>query len=308
MLVIRSMRMQRRPLNHRRKSEQGYILLTLTLFVSLLVVAVMAIAPSLIFQIQRDREEEMIHRGVQYSRAVKKYFRKFGRYPTSLNDLENTNNLRFLRKRYKDPITGKDFKLLHYSEVQMMSIGGGIAGATPASAMAGMGMPGSNSNGGQGFSLGPAGTQTPTGQAQTTGQESAPGDPTSNTNSPGDQNASSSLSASPQIVGGPIVGVISISKAKSIREFGGKNHYNQWQFIYDPGTDRSKGLINTPAQPPLQGIVANVNAQGQPGTQAGSPTSGFGSNQFGSNTNSFGSQPQPAQTPPQNPAPLPPDQ
>jgi type II secretory pathway pseudopilin PulG len=293
--------MQHRTPNRRRRSEQGYILLTLTLFVALLAVAAMAIAPSLIFQIQRDREEEMIHRGVQYSRAVKRYFRKFGRYPTSLNDLENTNNLRFLRKRYKDPITGKDFKLLHYTEVQMMGLGTGISGATPVSAMAGTEIAGANSSSGQGFSLGPSGA---TGKTQNPGQGNAPADSSSNTNSPGDQNTSDSISAVPQIVGGPIVGVISASKAKSIRAFGGKDHYNQWQFIYDPGMDRSKGLINTPAQPPLQGAVANLNGQVQPG----SPASGAGSNQFGSATNSFGSQAQPAQTPPQNPAPSPPDQ
>src|SRR5256885_10465553 len=44
--------------------------------------------------------------------------------------------------------------------------------------------------------------------------------------------------------GGPIVGVASTSKAQSIREFNHKNHYNQWQFIYDPSSDRG-GLLNT---------------------------------------------------------------
>jgi type II secretory pathway pseudopilin PulG len=299
---------QRPSLNRRRKSQQGYILVTLTLFVALLAVAAMAIAPRLVFQIQRDREEEMIHRGVQYSRAIQKYFKKFGRYPTSLKDLENTNNLRFLRKAYKDPITGKDFKLLHFGEVQLMSMGPGIAGATPVSAMAGNGMPGQgtpglSSNSAQGFSLGSTGTQTPTGAAQATGQENAPADANSSTNSPADQKASSSDSAAPQIIGGPIVGVISASKAKSIREFGGKSHYNQWQFIYDPAMQlASKGLINTPAQPPLQGTVANVNGPGQPGTQSpGNPGSGAGSNQFGTSTNAFGSQPQPSQAQPQSP-------
>ena len=51
--------------------------------------------------------------------------------------------------------------------------------------------------------------------------------------------------------GGPIVGVASTSKATTIREFNHKNHYNQWQFIYDPTMDRG-GLITTPAQPALQ--------------------------------------------------------
>ncbi len=47
------------------------------------------------------------------------YYKKFGRYPTRLEDLENTNNQRYLRKRYKDPITGKDFSCCILGEVQM---------------------------------------------------------------------------------------------------------------------------------------------------------------------------------------------
>src|ERR1700730_10270148 len=100
-------------------SQRGYILLSLMLFFALLAIAALAIAPSITFQVQRDREEEMIHRGVQYSRAVRRYFKKFGRYPTRIEDLENTNNLRFLRKRYKDPITRQDFKLLHFGDVKL---------------------------------------------------------------------------------------------------------------------------------------------------------------------------------------------
>ena len=44
---------------------------------------------------KRDREEEMIHRGTEYARAVKKYYKKFGRYPANLEQLENTNQIRF---------------------------------------------------------------------------------------------------------------------------------------------------------------------------------------------------------------------
>ena len=47
------------------------------------------------------------------------------------------------------------------------------------------------------------------------------------------------------------MGVASISKAQSIREFNHKNHYDKWQFIYDPTMDRG-GLITTPAQPPCR--------------------------------------------------------
>ena len=111
------------------RGERGYILLMLMLFVALLAIAAGAVAPSIAFRVRRDREEEMIHRGVQYSRALRRFVKKTGRYPTRLEELENTNNIRFLRKRYKDPITGKDFKLLHVGEVQLTSTAG-IAGAS----------------------------------------------------------------------------------------------------------------------------------------------------------------------------------
>src|SRR5437763_9339142 len=113
------------------KNQQGYMLLMMMLFVALMAIAAAAAAPSLVFNIQRDREQELIHRGVQYSRAIRNYVKKFGKYPTRLEDLENTNNLRFLRKRYKDPITGKDFRLLHTVDVQT-SFSTGLAGAAGA--------------------------------------------------------------------------------------------------------------------------------------------------------------------------------
>src|SRR6267378_4510258 len=107
--------------------EHGYILLTLMLMTVALVIAAAAVLPSISFEIRRDREEELIHRGVQYSRAIRSYYKKFGRYPTRIEELESTNNLRFLRKRYKDPLTGQDFKLLHLGEIQV-NFGAGVAG------------------------------------------------------------------------------------------------------------------------------------------------------------------------------------
>src|ERR1043166_2903948 len=109
----------------KRKSEQGYILLMMMLFVTILAIGAAAIAPSIAFQIKRDREEEMVHRGVQYSRAIRRYVKKFGRYPTRIEELENTNNLRFLRRKYKDPVTGQDFKILHMGDVKL-TFGAGL--------------------------------------------------------------------------------------------------------------------------------------------------------------------------------------
>src|ERR1700740_3574818 len=99
-----------------RQDERGYILLILLLAMALLTIFAAAIVPTIKFQIERDREEELIHRGTQYSRAIRAYYKRFGRYPVRIEDLESTNNLKFLRKRYKDPTncadgTCKDFKL-----------------------------------------------------------------------------------------------------------------------------------------------------------------------------------------------------
>src|SRR5438874_3678212 len=128
----------------RRRSERGYVLLILLLAVAFLSIAALTAVEDIHNQIQRDREEELIHRGVQYARAIKNYYRKFGRYPTRIEDLESTNHLRFLRKRYRDPMnrdpgTGKekDFKFLHLTDVQTSFNTGPANGLVPVANMPG---------------------------------------------------------------------------------------------------------------------------------------------------------------------------
>src|SRR5215510_6763817 len=90
------------------------------LMVTLMLIALAVEAPRIAQQIKREKEEELIHRGNEYKNAIKKYFRKFGNYPSTIAQLENTNNMRFLRKRFVDPFTGKDdWRLLHPGEVQL---------------------------------------------------------------------------------------------------------------------------------------------------------------------------------------------
>jgi len=264
--------------------QAGYILITLMLMVSLLAIAATVAAPMISFQIRRDREEELIHRGVQYSRAVRRYFKKFGRYPTRLEDLESSNNLRFLRKRYKDPVTGKDFKLLHFGEVKM-TFGPGIAGAAAlAGAAGGAALGGANNQNLANAAIAGAmiaaqQNASPVGSplspsSQNPGDSSSSSDNSSTgTPSSGASSAGSSALTGQVFGGGPIVGVASTSDKQSIREFNKKNHYKDWQFIYDPSTDRG-GLLNTPAQPPLQNAVAPVQ-QGVPGGLNGMGTQGI---------------------------------
>src|SRR5689334_4427919 len=133
---------------HKSGNEQGYILLSLMLMMTLMLIALTIEAPRVAQQIKREKEEELIHRGNEYRNAIKKYFRKFGRYPLSLDQLENTNNMRFLRKRYKDPFTGKDdWRLLHPGEVQL-NVANGAATVPGQPTMLSQPMGGNQSPGG----------------------------------------------------------------------------------------------------------------------------------------------------------------
>jgi len=335
---------RRRTLRDRSSAERGYVLLTLLLMVAMMIIAAGAVVQTIAFEIKRDREEEMVHRGVQYARAIRSYYKKFGRYPTKLEDLESANNLRFLRKRYKDPITGKDFKLLHYGEAKLtlsnLLGGGGIPGANPIGGASGLN--GSSGFGGAGGSSGAGGLSGLSGSStfgsssgfgggmnsgfgssnsqanpqgsnslgsnsqssnQGAGNQGAgtdPSDPSAAGLSVSDQNtnglsASGDKLSSTVFGGGPIVGVVSISKKESIREYDHKKKYDQWQFVYDPALDRG-GLIKGPnqtlpmfTQNPLQ--PGQTGQPGQPGNNSpfGSSTGMGGSSSFGgSNNSSFG--------------------
>jgi type II secretory pathway pseudopilin PulG len=320
-----------------RPQEAGYILLTLLLVVSLMVITAAVALPTITFEIRRDQEQELIHRGVQYTRAIRAYYKKFGRYPTRLEDLENTNNLRFLRKRYKDPVTRQDFRLLHFGEPGVkLTLSGGfgttnIPGANPVGSpgmngagssssgfgnsglvASGLGSSGVNSSGVFSQSSGPGGTsnggfgassnsQTPSGQQGTTasGTDSSSQVVSQTSSQTGGTGQGDTSSSSQQIVvGGPIVGVASISKKGTIREFNHKKNYNEWQFVYDPAADRG-GLITTPTQPALQGFGSQPGQNLLPGSSSGNSSTPFPG--LGNNPNPGGSTPpvQPPANPPQ---------
>jgi len=293
----------------RHQDEQGYVLLTLLLIVAVMAIMAATLVTTIKFDIQRDREEEMIHRGVQYSRAIKAYYKKFNRYPAKIEDLENTNQMRFLRKRYKDPLTGKDFRLLHYGEAKLSinSMGGGvIPGASTIGTNGQLNGPGGLQNSSFGGNSSFGNSNSAFGQnsnsvfgqnnqsSQATGSDSSQPGPGNGTDAQGQQtvsgngNDSGDRSSSNQPVqsfgGAPIVGVASTSKDKTIREFDKKKKYNEWQFVYDPTMDRG-GLITTPYQPQLmmQGFGGTQNLNGQNGTGTNGNSSGFG--------NSFGNSP-----------------
>jgi type II secretory pathway pseudopilin PulG len=272
---------------YKPSGQKGYVLLSLMLLMTLMVIALAVEAPRIAQQIKREKEEELIHRGTEYKNAIRKYFRKFGRFPVSLDQLENTNNVRFLRKRYKDPFTGKDdWRLLHPGEVQVNIANGaaaipgqpgGIGQPIGQSGSIGqpIGQPASGGFGATGSSPSPTpapaagqpGTDAGTGNAAS----ATLGTPGMSATAPGSNTASgiggtiTSLSGSSagQFGGGPIIGVASTSKLTSIKELNGKNHYNEWPFWYTPQQEQL-GLAGANAGVP-GGVPGGIQGQGAPG-------------------------------------------
>ncbi len=76
--------------------QRGYMLITLMLALALITIALLTVVPEIGQQIRRDREEEMRHRGTSYMRAIQHFYKKLGRYPMRVEELENTNNVRYL--------------------------------------------------------------------------------------------------------------------------------------------------------------------------------------------------------------------
>ncbi len=314
------------------------MMITLMLALAMVTLALLVALPEIKQQIVRDREDEMRHRGTAYMRAIQHFYKKFGRYPTRVEDLENTNNLRFLRKRYTDPMNvdrethkEKDFKFLHQQDISLNN--GPVLGQTAGqSGFSGLGQGGAQGPGGfggmqgglgglGGMQGGPGGFGAQPGGLQQTGpgfasansgNTSSGSSSSDNSDASGNSNASGSSSSNsssglgfngPTFGGGPILGVASLSKQKSIRVFFTKNHYNDWLFIYLPMADRG-GLLTGPVNPGVQtgavgggiGGMTPGQAGGLPG-QGGFGQSGFGQG-FGPGSNpSQGLQPQTPQTP-----------
>jgi type II secretory pathway pseudopilin PulG len=200
------------------------------LLVSLAVMAVlMSVAlPVWRHEAQREKEAELVWRGQQYIRAIRLFNNQTRTLPTSVDQLVQGH---FLRKKFKDPITNDDFE----------PIG---AGGAPGQAQPGApGQPGQTGAGRGGAA--PAG-----GFAQPT----------------------TSLPQGGTVSGGTIpggmLGVRSKSKDESIRTYLGRNHYNEWVFLFQqlqPGGPGGRGQPGGPGGPGGRGQPGQPGGPGGPG-------------------------------------------
>ena len=100
-----------------RRGERGYVLLALLASSAVLVATLALSLPRMAVQRQRDREQKLIDRGEQYQRAIELYFRQHNKYPEEIEDLEETDGVRYLRRRHPEPMgsTG-EWRIIHMGE------------------------------------------------------------------------------------------------------------------------------------------------------------------------------------------------
>jgi type II secretory pathway pseudopilin PulG len=312
-------------LEERQSAEQGSMLLGLVVAIFLILLALSIAAPKVAEELKRDREVEAVHRGNQYVRAIQLYYRKIGTYPGSLEQLEKTNNIRFLRQRYADPMTGKaDWRVIKVGEAKTtvkgffgkpltgLTPGLGSAASMASSGAAGAGAAGASSNsfgsssGSSGSAFGSSGGSSfgsSSGSSFGSGSSGVGGSSSgSGTNGSGTGSTGSGLPGG----GGPFMGVGLPQQGNSIVVLNEQTTYQTWEFLYDPRIEQLK------AQASLFGGASSVGGAGSLGSASSmssgtggtsspggfgssSPGSGFGSTSgsgFGSTSgSSFGSTP-----------------
>jgi len=274
----------------RRKSrsvahhQEGFALVLVVFMATMLLLGAMLVAPNIRTEGQREKEKEMIWRGQQYARGIKLYYRKTGRFPTSIDDLTKPKigSLRFMRQAYKDPMNKDDgsWRLIYVGPAgqligslkppqQNLRFGQAPGIGTPASALAAPGTPGALGSLGQSAAQSPFGQSGQPGQPGT--QSGTTGSGTNASNQPAitgtpvsaDQGTDSSASIpsgdTPAIMGGNIIGVGSKINKKSIKVYDHAKNYRLFEFIWDPskdtfgigqaGVQTGTGLGQVPGQP-----------------------------------------------------------
>jgi type II secretory pathway pseudopilin PulG len=239
--------------------DRGYLMAVLLIGMAITAVWMSALLPAWRQQVTRQREQDLIFRGEQYARAVALFYvRNQCTLPTNVDDLVAR---KFLRKKWKDPITNDDFILVPGAQPGQSGAqqpGGGAPGrgGTPvgqpgragAAPVAGVG------GGTQQVILNPGGQTTGGRPSQPpTGQPSG--------GFPG-QSSQSNQSISP---GSGIAGVVSKSTGTSIMIYNGQQTYSAWQFMY-------QNALRTMGQTPQCG----QNQPGGPGGRGGDGRGGPG--------------------------------
>jgi hypothetical protein len=244
--------------------EVGFSMAVVMVFTTILLVGLSEAVVNWQKAMQREREEELIFRGKQYARAIELWQRKFpGNLPTTIDALLNTNNARFLRKRWKDPITNsQEWRLIK------LNPDGSISGLTVVPSSVGLrdtkipGAPG-QSKGLPG--VGSSGGLTSTGGTSTGGTGLAvQGNPLDMGSVRASDPRRSTLQASASPVLGGILGVASKSDKESLKIYNGRNKYSEWEFYFVARSAPQPSTPRGPGTPPGRPGGPTPPGSGQP--------------------------------------------
>jgi len=98
----------------RARQDSGFALLLIFLLAAVIAINLYMEIPRVAEEAQRQQEQLLIARGEEYKRAILVFYKTNNRWPARIEELENTNNRRYLRRRFIDPMTGKDeWRLIH---------------------------------------------------------------------------------------------------------------------------------------------------------------------------------------------------
>jgi hypothetical protein len=258
-----------------RRKQGGYALLLVVFLTALVVVGTMSIGLRILTEGRREKEQEMIWRGKQYTRGIKLYYRKLGRFPNSMDDLvkPKMGNLRFMRQAYKDPMNKDDgsWRLIYVGPA-----GNLIGSLKPPQGGIQMPVPGGQAGAAPGSSFGSFGSQpAPTGGIAS--PISAPGAPGAGTGATGTGTGAQGSDSTgtgtdpqavhtgdtPTIMGGNIIGVGSKVNQSSVIVYEKAHNYRLFEFIWDPSQDL--GVIASPGVP--IGTPAGTPGQTPAGSQ-----------------------------------------
>jgi type II secretory pathway pseudopilin PulG len=114
--------------------NRGYAMAALLVGMSVMAVLMSALLPVWSHMARREKEEELIFRGKQYARAIGLFQRKYAN--TAPPTIDVLVEQRFLRKKYKDPVTNDDFQPL-YANQAVIQPPGGPSSARPGQSVSG---------------------------------------------------------------------------------------------------------------------------------------------------------------------------
>jgi type II secretory pathway pseudopilin PulG len=121
----------RRPGPAARRSAGGYTLVALLVGLTVASILIASVLPLASAQAQREREAELIFRGLQYAEGIRVFRRRFGRYPNSLKELLEVKP-RSVRKLWKDPMTEDgEWGIVSVAGAPIAAPGGGLPGPRP---------------------------------------------------------------------------------------------------------------------------------------------------------------------------------